>query len=435
MPDDRASLDPSTGSAAVSGSRLEPVTASPTDRIGPGPLDMSGLVQNLVKNGLEGLPLEEQLSAFSKAVAASGFPMKRVNMGMRTLHPNYGALTYLWRPGMERAEFTPQDRTILGSDAYKRSPINYMLTSGRDTYRCRLDTGESLPFPILEEIRDEGMSDYAACIVRYDPAAQGNSTLEGVFFSCATDEPNGFDVEQLRQVFEVLPHLAVAIKSRLTYEVAKTVAETYLGKDAGDRVLTGEIERGSARSIDAVIWFCDLRGFTHLSDRLDRDELVALLNQHLEILARPVQEHGGQILKFMGDGFLATFDLTEKDPAAVCKDALAAALELRTSFAAFSRTRVEAAKPTLGFGLALHVGEVSYGNIGTDDRLDFTIVGRAVNEASRIQDYCRPLKRDLLISRAFQRLVDRSPFRLESIGDYELRGVSSAQELFTLAAS
>jgi len=408
---------------------------SPTDRLTSEPLDISGLLQQVVRNGLEGLPLDEQLSAFSRALVASGFPMKRVSMGMRTLHPHYGALTYLWRPGMDRAEFAPQDRTTLGSDSYKRSPINHMLTSGRDTYRCRLDTGEGLPFPVLEAIRDEGMTDYAACLVRYDPGAQGNSTLEGVFFSCATDEPSGFDGEQLRQVYAVLPHLAVAIKSRLTYEVAKTVAETYLGKDAGDRVLTGEIERGSARSIDAVIWFCDLRGFTQLSDRLERDDLVALLNQHLEILARPVQEQGGQILKFMGDGFLATFDLTDKDPTAVCHAALAAAVDLRASFAAFAQTRVEAAKPTLGFGLALHVGEVSYGNIGTDDRLDFTVVGRAVNEASRIQDLCRPLKRDLLISRDFQRLVNNSPFRLETIGSYELRGVSSSQELFTLAAS
>jgi len=408
---------------------------SPTDRIISGPLDISGLPQKLVKNGLEGLPLEEQLSTFSEAVAASGFPMKRVNMGMRTLHPRYGALTYLWRPGTEKVESVPQDRTSLDSEAFTRSPISYLINSNRDTFRHRLDTGGPLPFPVLEEIRREGMTDYAACLVRYNPATQGNSALEGVFFSCATDEPSGFDAGQLRQVFAVVPHFAIAIKSRLTYEVARTVAETYLGKDAGNRVLTGEIKRGAARSIEAVVWFCDLRGFTQLSDRLDRDELIALLNQHLEILARPVRDHGGQILKFLGDGFLATFDLTDKDPTAVCHAALAAAVDLRASFAAFGRSRDETAKPTLGFGLALHVGEVSYGNIGTDDRLDFTVVGRAVNEASRIQDLCRPLKRDLLISRDFQRLVDNSHFRLESIGLHELRGVSSSRELFTLAAS
>jgi adenylate cyclase len=199
-------------------------------------------------------------------------------------------------------------------------------------------------------------------------------------------------------------------------------------------VLTGEIERGSAQSINAVIWFCDLRGFTQLSDHLGRDDLIALLNQYLEILAQPVQECGGQILKFLGDGFLATFDLTGKDSAAVCSDALNAAVALRNDFAAFTETRERTGEPTLGFGLSLHVGEVSYGNIGTDDRLDFTVVGPAVNEASRIQDLCRPLQKDILVSQAFRNMVDTSRYRLESTGHYELRGVSAGQELFTLAS-
>jgi len=245
----------------------------------------------------------------------------------------------LWRPGMDRAQSTPQDRAALGSEMYTRSPIYFMLNSGHDTYRCRLDTGERLSFPVLEGIRDEGMTDYAACIVRYDPTAQGNSTLDGIFFSCATSVPGGFSSEQLQQVFDVLPYLAVAVKSRLTYEVARTVASTYLGNDAGGRVLTGEIERGSVQTINAVVWFCDLRGFTQLSDRLDRDGLIELLNQHLEVLARPVSVRGGEILKFLGDGFLATFDLTHKDAVAVCNETLAAAAELRASFAAFSRER------------------------------------------------------------------------------------------------
>lgn len=405
------------------------------DQILSRPLDLAEVLRQLVKNGLAGLPLEEQLFAFSNALAASGFPMKRASMGMRTLHPKYGALTYLWRPGINRVEATPQDRGTLDSDVYRRSPIRHMLTSGNDTYRQRLDTGETLPFPVLEEIRNEGMTDYAASLVRYNPAAQDDSALEGVFFSCATDDPMGFDGAQLQQVGDLLPHLAVSVKSRLTYEVAKIVAETYLGQDAGHRVLTGEIERGSARSIDAVVWFCDLRGFTQFSDRLDRDELIRMLNQHLEVLARPVQDRGGQILKYLGDGFLATFDLTDRAASAVCNNALEAAMELRCDFAEFSRSRDQAGMPTMGFGLALHVGQVSYGNIGTDSRLDFTVVGRAVNEASRIQDLCRPLKQDLLISQTFREMVDRSRFHLHSLGTHPLRGVSSSQELFTLATT
>ncbi len=398
------------------------------------PLDLLALVQTIINKGLEGLTLEEQLSGFCNTVAASGFPMKRVTMGMRTLHPRYGALTYLWRPEMDRVEATPQERATMWSDAYIRSPINHLVMTGDDTFRQRLDTSETLPFPVLDEIRAEGMTDYVARLVNYDPTEQRSTSLEGIFFSCATDVPEGFDTRQLRQVFDALPYLAMAIKSRLTYEVAKTVAETYLGRDAGQRVLTGEIERGSAQSINAVIWFCDLRGFTQLSDRLGRDDLIALLNQYLEILARPVQEGGGQILKFLGDGFLATFDLTGKNSATVCGDALNAAVALRNDFAAFTEIRERAGKPTLGFGLSLHVGEASYGNIGTDERLDFTIVGPAVNEASRIQDLCRPLQKDILVSQAFRTMVDTSRYRLESAGHHELRGVSAGQELFTLVA-
>ena len=399
------------------------------------PLDLSGLVQRIVKNGLEGLPVEDQLSDFCTRIAASGFPIKRGSMGVRTLHPHYGALTYLWRPGMDRAAHTPQERSVLLRDTYLQSPVHHLVTSGRHTYRRRLDDGEDLPFPVLEEVRHEGMTDYAAHLVRYNPAAQGDNALEGVFFSCATDHPEGFDEQHIDQVVDLLPHLSVAIKSRLTYDVARTVAQTYLGQDAGKRVLTGEIVRGSIHSIDAVIWFCDLRGFTDLSDRLGRDELIQLLNTCLEVLARPLRRRGGQILKFLGDGFLATFDLTDKDSASVCRLALQAAVELREDFDNLNQKRFDANRPRLGFGLALHVGTVSYGNIGTDDRLDFTVVGPAVNEASRIQDLCRPLQREILISQAFKEMIGQPPCELTSLGLHDLRGVRSSLELFTLATA
>ncbi|MGI9521131.1 MAG: adenylate/guanylate cyclase domain-containing protein [Hyphomicrobiaceae bacterium] len=402
------------------------------------PLDLSGLLDRIVKNGLEGLPLEDQLADFSEWIVASGFPMKRASMGVRTLHPQYGALTYLWRPGMDRAEYTPQERAVMARETYLQSPIHHLVTSGQGTYRHRLDIAKELPFAILKEIRDEGMTDYAACLVRYDSMDDGSiddgeNALQGVFFSCATDALNGFNPTQLQQLTDFLPHLAVAIKSRLTFEVAKTVAQTYLGQDAGKRVLTGEIIRGSIRSIDAVIWFCDLRGFTDLSDSLDGDQLILVLNLYLEILARPVEKRGGQILKFLGDGFLATFDLTGHPPTQICNQALEGALELREDFHKINKLRTDAKLPTLGFGLALHIGTVLYGNIGTDNRLDFTVVGPAVNEASRIQDFCRPLDREILLSQAFKRNIDESAYKLTSLGVHELRGVSSSLELFSLA--
>ena len=222
------------------------------------------------------------------------------------------------------------------------------------------------------------------------------------------------------------------MKSRLTYEVASTVLETYLGRDAGHRVLTGSIERGSAEAIRAVIWFSDLRGFTKLTDSLPRDVLVATLDDYLEAMAAPVQTNNGQILKFMGDGLLATFDLTGRDDAAVCRDALAAAKALRSAFPVFNNARKANGKPVMDFGLALHLGEVFYGNIGASDRLDFTVVGPAVNEASRIQALCRPLDRNVLVSSTFQETVG-SESALESLGFHALRGVREPKELFGLA--
>lgn len=397
------------------------------------PLELGGVVERIIERGLAGLPIEQQLATFSQVIYELGFPMRRVSMGMRTLHPRYGTLTYVWRPDADRVEYSPRERTLQELNAFQRSPIHLMIKAGDQMLRRRLDSGETLAFPILEELRDEGMTDYAARLVRYNPAAQGSSALEGVFFSCATDEPAGFHAGQLQQVTDMLPYLAMAIKSRLTYDVASTVTETYLGRDAGRRVLTGEIERGSTQTIRAVIWFCDLRGFTQLADTAPRDELIELLDDYLDAMAGPVHENQGQILKFMGDGFLATFDLTAPEGRATCSNALKAAAELRVAFAAFNQARRAAGKPILDFGLALHVGDVFYGNIGADDRLDFTVVGPAVNEASRIQDLCRPLGCDVLVSRAFRDVVRTSHGELVPLGAHTLRGVRQPQELFTLS--
>ena len=244
-------------------------------------IDIAHLAKWTVDRGLQGLPIDQQLAGFSRRIYEAGFPMKRVSMGMRTLHPRYGAVTYVWRPDEDHVEYSPRERTLEELEAYRQSPIRFMVEEGQHLLRQRLDGGEPLAFPILEELRDAGMTDYAARLVRYDPATQGSDALQGVFFSCATDLPAGFDANQLQDVADLLPYLAMAIKSRLTYDVASTITETYLGKDAGHRVLTGQIERGSTQTIRAVIWFCDLRGFTRLADSLPRDELIELLDDYI----------------------------------------------------------------------------------------------------------------------------------------------------------
>ena len=415
----------------------------PSDAAPLAPLDLDDLPRWLVQQGMLGLPVGEQIAGFCRKVFDSGFPIKRVQMGMNTLHPRFGSHTFVWRPGADGIEHVPRERALLSRDVYLKSPVHHMRSSGFLSLRRRLDTGDTDEFVVFSELRAEGLVDYAAHIVPFDPAqaealakaddaAGPGQELGGIFFSCATDRVEGFDDGQLDQVVRTLPYLALSVKSRLTYDVASTVLETYLGRDAGHRVLTGEIVRGSAEAIRAVIWFADLRGFTRLTDSLPRDVLVATLDDYLEAMAAPVHANNGQILKFMGDGLLATFDLTGRDQTAVCRDALAAAAELRAAIPGFNEAREAAGKPVMEFGLALHLGEVFYGNIGASDRLDFTVIGPAVNEASRIQALCRPLDRSILLSGTFHEAAG-SKHGLESLGFHELRGVREPQELYGLA--
>ena len=395
-------------------------------------LDLSGLGAWVLRRGLEGVSLRELFQGYCDRLHEAGFPMVRANMGSETLHPRYGSFTFVWRLGGDLAAETFAHGAEL-EPRFLESPVHYMRHTRTWALRRRVDGDDELEFPVLRDLRAEGMTEYAAQIIRFGEA-NDKENKSGMFFSSATDRPGGFEDEHIRQVQAVLPLLALACKSRGTFDVATSVIETYLGADAGQRVLRGEIQRGATETIRAVLWHCDLRDFTELADRLPRDELVALLNEYLERLVAPVHARGGQVMKFVGDGFLATFDLTAHPDEAVCRTALGAAIEARDAVVAFNRERAGEGLPTLDVGLALHLGDVAYGNIGAGERLDFTVIGPAVNEVSRIQALCRDLGRDLLISKTFRDIACECQGELVTLGEHRLRGVRQAQELFTLAA-
>ena len=410
------------------------------------PLDLAGIAPWLVEEGLRGVALEQLVDDFCRRVVDTGFPARRFNMIIATLHPRHGARSYIWRPGGLETDTFPRRRSDEESAAYLRSPIHFLRSKREDRLRQRLDTGEPLQFALLDELRAAGMTDYVARIVRFggvDTASlrkgKGKAgdtpydPLQGIFFSCATDVAGGFDDGHLRQVADALPYLALAVKSRATFDVACTLLETYIGADAGHHVLTGEIDRRSVKRIRAVIWLCDLRGYSSVASRVPHEELLEILDAYLEAMARPVLDNKGQILKFMGDGFLATFDLEERDSESVCVDALRAATELLDYFPRFNEERRATGKRTLDFGVALHLGEVLYGNIGASERLDFTVVGSAVNEASRIEGMCRPLQRRVLVSSSFHDAALACGGRMTSLGFHALRGIREPQELFTIA--
>jgi len=410
-------------------------------------LQLDGFVEWIVERGLRGLPLDEQVDAFCRRLVEAGFPARRFNMSIGTLHPRHGARSYTWRPdGMVTGQY-PRRRNTEERKAYLASPIFHLRSTGETRLRRRLDDAAVDEFPVFAELREAGMTDYVARLLRFEDDGERSragtsmfgvetpTAMQGIFFSCATDVPGGFAETQLEQVGQLLPYLALAVKSRSTHDVAETLLVTYLGSDAGRHVLTGEIDRHSVQRLRAVIWLCDLRGFSAVANRVPHEELVEILDAYLELMARPVLDNGGQILKFLGDGFLATFDLSRRKKEAVCVDALRAASLLVEAFPKFNAERRAAGRPTLDFGIALHLGEVVYGNIGAAERLDFTVVGSAVNEASRIEGMCRPLQRKVLASSAFQEAAIACGGNLASVGFHALRGIREPQELFTLAGA
>jgi adenylate cyclase len=254
--------------------------------------------------------------------------------------------------------------------------------------------------------------------------------MDSVYSSWTTDRRCGFGDADIAALDCLVPHLASAVQHLTVARIAEMLVETYLGRDAGRRVLKGAISRGTADKIRAVLWFSDLKGFTRLVDTQPPKTIIPLLNDYADVLVSAIHTQGGQVLKFIGDGLLATFETG--DSAEDCRRGLAAAEDAFARVAALNARRAASDLPTTGFYLSLHVGDVFYGNIGSDDRLDFTVIGPAVNEVTRINGMCRSLEQDLVLSSAFAEAAGPARARLCGLGRYALRGVARPQELFTL---
>lgn len=385
----------------------------------------------LIDQGLMGAGFESILSGFCERVAAIGVSLQRGLIAMRTLHPSVDAQTFTWRRGgeMRSERFVLDRRDELN---WQRSPVRYMLETRSLTLRRRLDDpGVALEFPILEELRAGGSTDYYARVVPFEIGGRSDAET-GLICTWATDRPAGFLDSDIAVLDRLTPRLALTAKTALTREIAENVLDTYVGPEAGERIMGGDIHRGSLDAIRAVLIYADLRGFTSMTERLERRELAAMLDEYFEHMVPPVLEHGGQVLKYIGDGLIATFNLEGQPRGSVCSGALAAACEVLARVEALNVRREGVGKPAMALDIGMHLGEVLYGNIGAADRLDFTAIGPAVNEASRIEELCELLDRNLLISSAFSAAASDCADRLVSLGRHGLRGVREEQELFTI---
>jgi adenylate cyclase len=385
----------------------------------------------LVEQGLAGTSEPDLLTGFCTRCCSAGLQLSRVTTFIDTLHPVYEGRAFRWRnDGIAEDHTIEYGRTTEGeaAESWRRSVFYYLLTTGGDEFRRRLTTEDVGGFTQLEAMRADGHTDHFALVHRF---ARSIGEMDCVYSSWNTKAERGFDEAGLAALRRLVPSLALAIKSASLTRIASTLVEVYLGRDAGRRVLKGRIARGTADRLEAVLWFSDLRGYTGITDRAAPDEIIPLLNDYADAVISAILEAGGDVLKLIGDGVLAIFKA--KVPAQACAAALAAEADLRRRLVGLEARRINEGRPVTTVYLGLHIGDVFYGNIGSQTRLDFTVVGPAVNEVGRIASLCRAADRNMLMSAAFAAAAPpEARARFASVGRYALRGVARAQELFTV---
>jgi adenylate cyclase len=383
----------------------------------------------IVGQGLASDDLPALLSGFCERLVAVGVPLWRGHMSLATLHPMYEAIGYSWR----RTQGLTHDQYAHGSssgEGWQRSPLRLLVENRVPRMRNRLERGEGIEaFPVLAWLRDEGATDWFARLIAFGDHAE-RAGLPGMATSWTSDRAGGFSDADIALIEGLLAIFALAVYRIALLRVAVDLLAAYVGPEPGRRILSGQVRQGTAQQLSAAIVIADLRGFTRVADCTPAEGLLNGLNEHLGAVVEAVEQHGGQVLKFLGDGLLAVFSLEARPAEAACADALAAAQAALAANAAINGRREAAGEAPLALDVALHLGEVMYGNVGSTRRLDFTVIGPAVNEASRIEALCEPLGCHVLTSAAFARAC---PHPLRSLGQHTLRGVASPQELFTLA--
>lgn len=359
----------------------------------------------------------------------------RLHVSQSAFHPQYGGLGFEWQRDREvtREKFAFTETPLAD---WVESPFYLILRTGRREYRERLTReGEPSRFPLLNSLIGAGATDYFASALvmeKRDPHLPMNPDAppEGLLISWVTDRPEGFGKTDIERLRDSLPILGLVLKSASNRQMARDLLQVYLGRDAGRRVMSGELQRGSLQQIDAVICNFDLSGFTSLSERIPGHQMIALLNDYFAVAVAVIQEHGGHVLKFMGDGILAIFDLGDITRDATA--ALEAASKLRQRIAALNARREAEGLIATGFTLALHAGEVLYGNIGAENRLDFTVIGPAVNQTARIGELHKSVGQSVIVSEDVRRVIGPTRHDMVSLGRYMLRGVAAPKELFTV---
>jgi adenylate cyclase len=388
-------------------------------------IELAPLLGWLEGPGRRLIETEAFVEALGEQLVEIGLPIDRITTGIPMLHPQIASSSVVWEPARLAHERQWQ-MTSLTRSMYERSPL-YVVYRGDGPVRARV-TPEAQPgeYPIISDLREEGFSDYIAL-----PAPFSDGTIKAMTF--ATRQESGFEDAEVATLQALMPHFAYLLEIQTLRRTARVLLDTYVGRISGQRVLQGQIKRGQGEDLRAIIWFSDLRGFTELSDALPNDALIALLNDYFGALTRAVEEQQGETLKFIGDAMLAIYPIaTASSGRKAAQRALASARAAQARIAEINLARRAADQAIIQWGLALHVGEVHYGNIGGETRLDFTVIGPAVNLAARLQSLSARLGEGCLISSDFAVLLrDRSELR--DLGTHALKGIADERQVFGLA--
>ena len=362
------------------------------------------------------------MAEICERLVETGLPLWRVGIFVRTLHPDIYGRNFVWRPGAE-VEVGTVDFKILDSPDFHASPLIHVFQQGIEVH-ARADDPQSDRFPIMKDMRAEGVTDYVALPLLFTDGSVHAS-------SWTTKQSGGFTDDQLAALRKIVTPLARVVEIVNLRRMASSLLDTYVGNRAGERIMGGQIRRGHTESMNAAIWLSDLRGFTALSDRLPSETVVDILNLYFDCQVAAIRSHGGEVLKYMGDGLLAVFPIDEYvgDEQQVCSRVLEAARESRASVADM-RFPIGETVERFRFGVALHVGRILYGNIGGGNRLDFTCIGPAVNLAARLEKIASQLQRTVVASEGFAGICRGG---WSDLGEFPVAGFSKAARVYGLA--
>ncbi len=381
----------------------------------------------LMRQGLGDFDAQAVFQQLCDRIHRAGVPLLRGHLSHRILHPLVSSVDLTWwrTQGVTigRRQYESEQKKT-----WRKSPLYALIEQRRTEMRYRLDDPAVIgSFPVFEELYARGGKDYLCCLVPFGELESALSRLDGVVVSWLTDHREGFSAQHLDDLRYLQIALALVVKLAIRENTAKNVVAAYLGANAGERVLSGQIRLGDIEQIPAVIWYSDLRNSTAMAERLEVTEFFAALNAYFACAAGAVLDGRGEVLRFIGDAVLAVFPIHE-DRGTAARHALSAARDAYGRLARTNTQRRTAGLDEIDFGLGLHIGEVLYGNIGTPERVEFSVIGQAANEVCRLQDLCKEIGRSVIVSNEFATAVNDETWI--SLGQFTLKGIGEAREVF-----